>query len=112
MYDNFGLYSCKNCLDPLKLDDNKLKSFRDNLYNSNKLWKRFNVNLHNKKLYKVDQKIINNKKIDILKIPIFDSDLDYNSIRWLLSFELNDILRIMIENSIKFDDQGNIIKIN
>ena len=52
MYDNFGLYSCKNCLDPLKLDDNKVKSFRDNLYNSHKLWTRFNVNLHNKKLEK------------------------------------------------------------
>lgn len=112
MHDKLGLYNSKYCLDPLNSDDNKVKSFRHNLYNSTKLWKKFNVNSHNKKLYKVDQKIINNKKIDILQIPIFDSDLDYNSIRWLLSFELNDILRIMIENSIKFNDQGNIIKIN
>lgn len=110
MYDNFGLYSCKNCLDPLKSDDTRVKSFRDNLYNSHKLWKIFNVNSYNKKLYKVGQKIINNKKIDILQIPILDSDLDYNSIKWLLSFELNDIIRIMIQNSIKFDDQCNIIR--
>ena len=63
------------------------------------------------KLNKIGTEVINNKKIDILQIPIFDSDLDNNSIGWLLSFELNDIVRIMIKNSIKFNESGKLIKI-
>jgi hypothetical protein len=111
MYEKSGLYNFINCLDPLKLDDDKAENFKKNLSNSTKLWNKFKVRSYTMKLNKIGTEVINNKKIDILQIPIFDSDLDNNSIGWLLSFELNDIVRIMIKNSIKFNESGKLIKI-
>ena len=100
----------KESLDAFNIYPLKIKKFRDNLTSNKVIWKKYNIcTRYNKN--KLNYNFENDKKIKKYEIPIFHLDsesLHEDLIKWILSFELNDIIRIMIENNLLFNPNGTL----
>ena len=91
--------------DIFKVDFDKTKKCRELVKNNirHRLIQPRILNIH-------DNKIIDDININIYEVPIFDSHIDSNHQDWIMTFHINDIIRILIANNLTFDKNGNIIK--
>jgi hypothetical protein len=105
------MFYCKNAVDPNIQNPKYLSKIKEQLINNDKLRHKYNsISVSKRKLNTDGYEIIDNIKAHIYEIPVLEIDnLNKNIISWLLSYELNDIIRIMIYNKINFDENGNII---
>jgi len=97
----------KESYDAFKKYPQKIKKYRENLVNNKLIWKKYNIipKYSKNKL----NFMINDSENKIYEIPIFALDsLDEHLIKWILSFELNDIIRIMVENNLLFHPNGTL----
>jgi hypothetical protein len=97
-----------NVRDYIKCNDNKVcivkESIRNNINISNKI---YNGVRYKRKLNIIDTI----DDINIYEIPILENKkLDEETLYWLFSFHINDIIRIIIANKYKIDIDGNLIK--
>jgi len=69
----------------------------------------YEYSINKRKLNKVGIEKYNNKNISLYETPIFYDKVDEDTIYWILSFELNDIIRIFVSNNIEFDENNRII---
>jgi len=97
----------KNVPDQLITSSNKVKKIRNNIIKKD-VW-LCNNGLNKRKLNKVGVETYNNINITLYETPIFYGKVDEETIIWLLTFELNDVVRIFISNNIEFDENCNII---
>ena len=110
------MYYISHVSDPYKTNYKVVINKKNLFFNNNSATKLFSLNkpsVYRRKLNIIDSKIVGTEKIDIYEIPIFYNNnitVNDNIHSWLLSYELNDLLRIMIANDMKFDKNGNIIK--
>ena len=107
------MFYCKNAIDPNIKYPKYLSKIKYQLINNDKLRYKYNCNpVCKRKLNKDGYEIIDNIQAYIYEIPVLKKEMLNNStISWLLSYEINDIIRIMIYNKINFDENGNIIKL-
>ena len=106
--NNFGynfIFNQKNCIDVIKINSEYCGKCRDSLFNCNELYKYRSIKP--RKLNKDGYKIIDGNKVDIYQVPIINTIFEGMK-EWLFSFQINDIIRIIIENNIIIDDDGNI----
>jgi len=99
----------KDIPDQLIVSSNKAKSIKHNILNKKNRWSFHQNNLTKRKLNNVGTEIYNNRNISLFETPIFYGKVDEESVYWILSFELNDIVRIFISNNIEFDENCEII---
>ena len=97
----------KNVPDQLITSSCKVKKVRSNIIKKD-VW-LYNNSITKRKLNKVGTDTYNNINITLYETPIFYGKVDEETIFWLLSFELNDVVRIFISNNIEFDENCNII---
>ena len=104
------MFCCRNVIDPNIKYPKYLSKIKYQLINNDEIRYKYNYNpVSRRKLNTDGYKIINDVKAYIYEIPVLEKEiLDNNLISWLLSFELNDIIRIMIFNKLNFDENGNI----
>lgn len=96
----------KNIPDHFITMSSKVSNIKKNILNK----KDFNQkSLNKRKLNKVGVQKYNNQNISLYEIPIFYGTVDENTIYWILSFEINDIVRIFISNNIDIDEDYKII---
>ena len=98
----------KSVPDQLVTYSNKVKIIRNNIIKKD-VWLYSNSNITKRKLNKVGIDTYNNSNITLYETPIFYGKVDEETIFWLLSFELNDVVRIFISNNIEFDENCKII---
>jgi len=101
----------RESLDAFNFTPQKIKKYRENLQNNKIIWKKYHINTkYYKNKLNFNYSDSDNKK-KIYDIPIFHikSEIDERLISWILSFELNDLIRIMIENDLLFSSNGSII---
>lgn len=105
------MFYCKNAIDPNIQNPKYLSKIKEQLINNDVIRYKYNYNsVSRRKLNTDGYEIIDNIKAHIYEIPVLEIDnLNKNIISWLLSYEINDIIRIMIYNKINFDENGNII---
>jgi hypothetical protein len=100
----------KESLDAFNLYPQKIKKYKENLTSNKIIWQKYNIyTKYNKN--KLNYNFENDKKIKKYEIPIFHIDsqgLHEDLIRWILSFEINDIIRIMVENDLLFNPNGTL----
>jgi hypothetical protein len=107
------MFYCKNAVDPNIKYPKYLSKIREQLINNDNIRSKYNCNpVCKRKLNTDGYEIIDNIKAHIYEIPVLEiNNINKNIISWLLSYELNDIIRIMIYNKINFDENGNIVKL-
>jgi hypothetical protein len=94
--------------DSVIYEPNRVDNIRSFIYNNKELSSKiFNDNRYRRKLNIIDY---NANKIAIFEIPIINkNNLNKETLNWIFSYELNDIIRIIIANNYTFDNKGNII---
>jgi hypothetical protein len=97
----------KNVPDQLITSSNKVQKIRRNIIQKD-AW-LYNNSVSKRKLNKVGIDTYNNSNITLYETPIFYGKVEEDTIEWLLTFELNDVVRIFISNNIEFDENCNII---
>jgi hypothetical protein len=99
----------KNIPDQLVVSSTKAKIIRNNILSQKDKWILNQNNLTKRKLNKVGIDIHKNHNVSLYETPIFYGNVDKELVYWILSFELNDIIRIFIANNIEFDENCKII---
>jgi hypothetical protein len=107
------MFYCKSVIDPNIKYPKYLSKIKHQLINNDTIRNKYNFEpVSKRRLNKDGYEIIDNIHAHIYEIPVLDKHmLDNSTISWLLSFELNDIIRIMIFNKLNFDENGNIVKL-
>jgi hypothetical protein len=98
----------KSVPDQLVTYSSKVNKIRSNIIKKD-VWLYNNSNITKRKLNKVGIDTYNNSNITLYETPIFYGKVDEETMLWLLSFNLNDVVRIFISNNIEFDENCNII---
>ena len=99
----------KNIPDQLVISSSKVSKIKSNIIKKDVWLYNNNNNITKRKLNKVGIDTYNNRNITLYETPIFYGKVDEETILWLISFNLNDMIRIFISNNIEFDENSNII---
>lgn len=101
---NNNIKSIKKVLDAYQYNYNEFRKCKEQIIDNNKPWNFYNVRMD------FFRRLIKNSD-GYFEIPIF-SKLEIKDIEWILSHEVTDIIRIMIENKIRILENGKIIHYN
>jgi hypothetical protein len=99
--NNDGKY-IKKVLDAYQYNYNEFRKYKEQIVDNNKPWNFYNVRMD------FSRRLVKNSD-GYFEIPIFIK-MDVKDIEWILSHEVTDIIRIMIENKLKILENGKIIK--
>lgn len=94
----------------------KVSYLRSSICNNHNIWTYMKEKKIKRNLNIIDYEIYKETYLKIYEIPIFINDtsdfIDKELYDWLLSYEINDLIRILEANNIQFSKNGNIIKYN
>ena len=99
---NNNIKCIKRVLDAYQYNYNEFRKCKEQILNNNKSWNFYNVRMD------FFRRLIKNSD-GYFEIPIFTT-LNVKDIEWILSHEVTDIIRIMIENKLKILENGKIVK--
>ena len=99
---NNNIKCIKIVLDAYQYNYNEFRKCKEQILNNNKPWNFYNVRMD------FFRRLIKNSD-GYFEIPIFTT-LNVKDIEWILSHEVTDIIRIMIENKLKILENGKIVK--
>ena len=94
--------------DSFVISPNKVSKLRHNILYNNHVWNYVSNIKTKRNLNIVDYEYHNNTFIKIYEVPILDN-FDKELLEWILTFQINDIIRILEANEIKFSKNGTII---
>jgi hypothetical protein len=97
---NNNIKYIKKVIDAYQYNYNEFRKYKEQIINNNKPWIFYNVRID------FCNRLVKNSD-GYFEIPIFDK-LDVKDIEWILSHEVSDIIRIMIENKLKILENGTI----
>jgi len=98
---NNNIKSFKKVRDAYQYNYTEFRKCREQILYNNKAWNFYNVRMD------FFRRLIKNSD-GYFEIPIF-SKLDIKDIEWILSHEVTDIIRIMIENKISILENGKMV---
>jgi len=101
----------KKVLDPFQYNYELFRKYKDDIKKNNKIWSYYNIRRDFPIRLSKKKEISYNEEKIYYEIPIF-TKLDVKDIELILSYELHDIIRIMITNNLKILNNGKIIKNN
>jgi hypothetical protein len=94
----------------------KVLHLKRNVLDNDKLWTYMKEKKTKRNLNIIDYEKYEETFLKTYEIPIFVKDTsdfrDKELYDWLLSYEINDLIRILEANNIQFCKNGNIIKYN
>jgi hypothetical protein len=99
---NNNIKTIKRVLDAYQYNYNEFRKCKEQIIDNNKPWNFYNVRMD------FFRRLIKNSD-GYFEIPIFIK-IDVKDIEWILSHEITDIIRIMIENKLKILKNGKIVK--
>jgi hypothetical protein len=92
----------KKVLDAYQYNYTEFKKCREQIMDNNKVWNFYNVRMD------FSRRLVKNSD-GYFEIPIFIK-LEIKDIEWILSHEITDIIRIMVENKFKILENGKMVK--